>query len=82
MQPTGAYTADRASALSGVPKSTVHYWSRHELLSPSVSAEKVKLWSYADLMGLRIIYWLRQRKTDSAGAEIPRTSVKAILGVE
>jgi len=29
-------------------------------------------------MGLRIIYWLRQRKTDAKGAEIPPTSMKAI----
>jgi len=78
MPPTGAYNADRASALSGVPRSTIHYWSRHELLAPAVSAERVKLWSYADLMGLRIIYWLRQRKTDAAGAEIPPTSMKVI----
>ncbi len=78
MQSTGAYSADRASALSGVPRSTIHYWSRTELLAPSVSAERVKLWSYADLMGLRIIYWLRQRKTDVAGAEVPRTSMRAI----
>ncbi len=78
MQPTGAYAADRASALSGVPKSTIHYWARTELLVPSVSVSKVKLWSYADLMGLRIIYWLRQQKTDAAGAEVPKTSMRAI----
>jgi uncharacterized protein (DUF433 family)/DNA-binding transcriptional MerR regulator len=78
MQPTGAYSADRASALSGVPRSTIHYWSRHDLLVPGVSTEKVKLWSHADLMGLRIIYWLRQRKTSDAGAEVPRTSMRAI----
>jgi uncharacterized protein (DUF433 family) len=78
MEPTGAYNADRASALSGVPRSTIHYWSRHGLLAPAVSPERVKLWSYADLMGLRIIYWLRQRKTDARGAEIPPTSTKAI----
>jgi MerR HTH family regulatory protein len=56
----GAYPADRAAALSGVPKSTIHYWAREEILVPSISAEKVKLWSYPDLMGLRIIYWLRR----------------------
>ncbi len=78
MQPTGAYSADRASALSGVPKSTIHYWARTEVLLPSVSAEKVKLWAYADLMALRVIYWLRQRKTDQVGAEIPATSMRAI----
>ena len=45
---------------------------------PSVSAEKVKLWSYADLMGLRVIYWLRQRKTTDLGVDIPRTSMPAV----
>jgi hypothetical protein len=38
----------------------------------------VKLWSYADLMGLRIIYWMRQQKTDAVGAEVPATSMNAI----
>jgi MerR HTH family regulatory protein len=68
MGPRGAYPADRAAALSGVPKSTLHYWARQEILVPSLSAEKVKLWSYADLMALRTIYWLRQRKHSPGGA--------------
>jgi len=36
------------------------------------------LWSYADLMGLRVIYWLRQRKTTELGVEIPRTSMPSV----
>jgi uncharacterized protein (DUF433 family) len=78
MDGTGAYTAARASALSGVPKSTIHWWSRHDILVPSVSSKRVKLWSYADLMGLRVIYWLRSRKTDSVGVDIPRSSMEAV----
>ena len=78
MDLTGAYTADRAAALSGVPLSTIHWWARNEILVPSVSSERVKLWSYADLMGLRVIYWLRQRKTTDLGGEIPRTSMPAV----
>jgi uncharacterized protein (DUF433 family) len=78
MEPRGAYTAERAAALSGVPKSTVHYWSREDILVPSVSPERVKLWSYGDLMALRTIYWLRQTKQDPSGREIPRTAMKAI----
>jgi len=74
----GAYTADRAAALSGVPRSTVHYWSRHSVLVPSVSPTKVKLWSYTDLMGLRTIYWLRQRKITSSGCDIPATTMPAV----
>lgn len=78
MDRTGAYTAERAAALSGVPKSTIHWWDREKILVPSVSAERIKLWSYADLMGLRVIYWLRQRKTTDLGYDIPRTSMPAV----
>lgn len=78
MDAVGAYTADRAAALSGVPKSTIHWWARHDVIVPSVSATKIMLWSYADLMGLRVIYWLRQRKTTKLGVEVPRTSMPAV----
>lgn len=74
----GAYPADRAAALSGVPKSTVHYWARKWILVPSVSAERVKLWSYTDLMGLRTIYWLRQTKRSGDGPEVPPTTMPAV----
>lgn len=74
----GAYTADRAAALSGVPKSTVHYWARQEILVPCVSAERVKLWSYADLLGLRTIAWLRQPKQARDGSDVPRTAMPAV----
>lgn len=45
---------------------------------PSLSAERVKLWSYADLMALRTIYWLRQRKQSSGGHEVPASSMPAV----
>jgi uncharacterized protein (DUF433 family) len=73
-----AYPAERAAALAGVPKSTVHYWARQEILVPSVSSERVKLWSYADLMALRTIDWLRRAKKTPEGREIPATSMRAI----
>jgi uncharacterized protein (DUF433 family) len=74
----GAYAADRAAALSGVPLSTVHYWAREEILVPSLSPTKVKLWSYTDLMGLRTIYWLRRRKLVTDGWEVPATTMRAV----
>lgn len=74
----GAYPADRAAALSGVPLSTIHYWARHKVLVPSISPERVKLWSYPDLMGLRTIYWLRQTKKINDGASVPATSMPAV----
>lgn len=78
MDPTGAYTAERAAALSGVPRSTLHHWARTGLVPPSVSRSRVKLWSYADLMALRTVYWLRRRKTTELGAEIPPTGMKLV----
>jgi uncharacterized protein (DUF433 family) len=74
----GAYSADRAAALSGVPLSTVHHWARTELLVPSVSPERIKLWSYPDLMALRIIYWLRHPKQGPDGDSVPRSGMSAV----
>lgn len=78
MENGGAYTADRAAALSGVPMSTVHYWSRKGWLVPSVSAERTKLWSYADLLELRMIDWLRKDRDEPVEHEIPRSRMKQI----
>jgi len=58
----GVYSAERAAALSGVPKSTVYYWARHDVWSPSLRHRRPKLWTYADILALRIIYWLRHGK--------------------
>ena len=73
-----AYDADRAAALAGVPKSTLHYWARTAVLIPSASRQRVRLWSFEDLMSLRIIDWLRRSKDDSLGHEIPGTSMRVI----
>lgn len=82
--PAGAaYTADRAAALAGIPLSTLHYWARTGIWTPSVSQTKVKRWSFADLLALRLIDWLRRDKPEE---EIPRTSMsrirKALSSVE
>jgi hypothetical protein len=61
METGGAYSAERAAALSGVPKSTIYYWARNGHLIPSVSKSPL-LWSYTDLLALRTIYWLRRPK--------------------
>jgi uncharacterized protein (DUF433 family) len=59
----GCYEAHRAAALSGVPRSTVYDWARKGIIVPSISPEREKLWSYADLMALRIVSWLRHPKS-------------------
>jgi uncharacterized protein (DUF433 family) len=48
------------------------------VLVPSVSAERVKLWSFPDLMGLRTIYWLRQTKEAPDGYDVPRSTMPAV----
>lgn len=60
----GCYDAGRAAALSGVPKTTVYWWASHGVVVPSVSPVREKLWSYSDLMALRIVSWLRHPKDD------------------
>ena len=62
----GCYEAPRAAALSGVPVSTVYYWARKNVVVPTVSPEKPKRWSYVDLMGLRLVYWLRHPKSNES----------------
>lgn len=73
----GVYTADRAAALSGVPRSTVYYWAKQRYLVPSVSASSTRLWSFPDLLGLRVIYWLRQPKTKN-DRNVPPTSMPRV----
>ena len=62
----GCYEGPRAAALSGVAVSTVYRWARSGVVEPSVSSKRVKLWSYADLLALRIVYWLRHTKSGPA----------------
>jgi uncharacterized protein (DUF433 family) len=76
MEIGGAYSAERAAALSGVPKSTVYYWARKGHLVPSV-AQRPLLWSYTDLLALRTIYWLRQPKK-AFERDVPATSMPRV----
>lgn len=74
----GCYEAPRAAALSGVPVSTVYWWARQGIVVPSVSPTREKLWSYADLMGLRIVSWLRHDKPGQLPAS-PMPQVRKAL---
>ena len=81
----GCYEGPRAAALSGVPVSTVYLWARTGIVEPSVSPTRIKLWSYADLMALRIVYWLRHPKkgrgSDIAASPMPEVR-KALAELE
>jgi uncharacterized protein (DUF433 family) len=76
---SASYSADRAASLAGVPRNTAYYWARTGLVVPSVSSERVKRWSFADVLVLRLIDWLRKDKPDAdRDVPIPRTSVWVI----
>jgi uncharacterized protein (DUF433 family) len=77
----GCYDAARAAALSGVPKTTVYWWASHDVVVPSVSPSKEKLWSYADLMALRIVSWLRHAKHDGELPASPMRQVRTALAL-
>lgn len=73
----GAYDARRTAALSGVPLSTVYDWARKDVVVPSISAKREKLWSYGDLLTLRLVRWLRIDKPAAARSKM--TDVRAAL---
>lgn len=75
----GHYEAERAAALAGVPKSTLYHWARTDLLVPSVSAEREKLWSYRDLLTLRLVRWLRTPKDDLGIARTAMAEIRDLL---
>jgi uncharacterized protein (DUF433 family) len=58
----GRYTAERASQLSGVPKSTVYDWQRERIYVPDYAGGTPMAWSYRDLVYLRVLAWLRQNR--------------------
>lgn len=80
LEATEAYPADRAAALAGVPKSTLHYWASHGIWRPSVSPERVRLWSLTDVVVLRIIYWLRRadKLVGDLVSPLPRTTMREV----
>lgn len=80
----GCYDASRAAALAGVPKTTVYWWARHGIVVPSVSPVQEKLWSYSDLMALRVVSWLRHPKPGDDGRDLPASpmpKVRTALGL-
>src|SRR5262249_22340863 len=73
----GCYEAQRAAALVGIPLSTLYYWAKTGVVVPSISPVREKLWSYADLMAVRIVSWLRHPK-DSGEAVVPGTTMAEV----
>jgi uncharacterized protein (DUF433 family) len=78
----GVYPASRAAALSGVPKSTIYYWASHDVYEPSLAREHPKLWTYFDVVALRIIYWLRSEKSGDAGRSTMTEVRQALASIQ
>jgi len=76
----GCHGGPRTAALSGVPLSTIYEWARRRVVVPSISTEREKLWSFADLMALRIASWLR-RPLHLAEAGRPGTTSRDVRDV-
>ena len=74
----GCYEAARAAALSGVPKTTVYWWARQGIVVPSVSPVREKLWSYSDLMALRVVSWLRHPKAAGKDVDLPASPMPKV----
>ncbi len=75
----GHYEAERAAALAGVPRSTLYYWARTDLIVPSISPHREKLWSYRDLLTLRLVRWLRLPKDDLGVAATTMGDVRRLM---
>jgi hypothetical protein len=73
----GCYDARRTAALSGVPRSTVYEWARKGIVVPSISPEREKLWSYADLMALRNVSWRVTRRCSVTTLD-PASAMRAV----
>ncbi len=58
----GVYDGHRTAALAGVPYSTLHYWAREGIVVPSISPDRIRLWSWTDLLKLRAVTWLRKQR--------------------
>jgi uncharacterized protein (DUF433 family) len=76
----GAYAAERAAALSGVPRSTLYYWAAHAIWEPSLRRTRPRLWTYADVLALRMIHWLRHPKKDDVGLPVKPSTMQQVRG--
>ncbi len=74
--PRGRYSADRTSQLSGIPRSTVYDWQRAGIYRPDFLYASPMMWSYRDLVYLRLLAWLRNLGMDRPVAAERVTTIK------
>ena len=59
--PRGHYSTSRAAQLSGVPTRTILNWRRNKVYVPDFDSAQA-VWSYRDLILVRMVAWLRQHR--------------------
>lgn len=59
--PRARYSAERAAQLSGIPRSTIYDWQRATVYRPDFYRASPMMWSYRDLIYLRLLAWLRSQ---------------------
>ena len=57
--PRGRYGTNRAAQLSGVPARTIQVWRSDKVYVPDFDSTR-PLWSYRDLILIRMVAWLRR----------------------
>ena len=65
--PRGRYATNRAAQLSGVPARTIQIWRHDKVYVPDFDSTR-PVWSYRDLILVRMVAWLRQRGIPSVRA--------------
>ncbi|MDP8922589.1 MAG: DUF433 domain-containing protein [Chloroflexota bacterium] len=77
----GVYDTRRASALSGVPLRTLHYWAQNGIYLPTIDPEpRTRLWSWGDLLAVRAIHWFRHGGRDGHEARpVSMPKIRAML---
>lgn len=56
----------------------MYWWATQGIVVPSVSPVREKLWSYSDLMALRIVSWLRHPKDAAADQPLPASPMPKV----
>lgn len=76
------FTTAEVVRLTGVNRKTVHYWAERGFVKPSVvreyGAQSVRLWSFADLVALRVLQRFHEVGLDFHADRPVRLLVKRI----
>jgi uncharacterized protein (DUF433 family) len=63
--PPAAFTSDQVMRVTGISRRRLNYWLEHDIISADIDAAKgrgrVRLWSFENLLEVRVAVWLRER---------------------